>query len=118
MVKRNAHREPPPVKTAEPTQGFLMALHWPHGIGENQHAIPAGQGMLDHGERMGIEKRLPTGKADFKKLRVCGFGFLKQAEELGEREIGKPVVARAAFDIAAGASDIAKRARVEPKRFQ
>ena len=86
------------------------------GKAQNLKAPVERQGQ--HGDDVGVHEGLAAGEPDFPRAQVQIPNLVQLRLYVAEREIFKPVVRRARFDIAVGALDIAERASIEPERLQ
>src|SRR5204863_3092934 len=63
-------------------------------------------------------ERLAAGEADLAGAEPAGLDLVEERRRLGRSDVDEPVVARARFDVAVLAGDVAERAGVDPKRLE
>ena len=97
---------------------YRWAHHGLHGIGEDQHLMPARERVLRHGAHIRVHEGLAPGKGDFRRAELQCLDLVEIARRLVARDVGKPVLGRAGMNVAMRAFDIAERARVDPQRLQ
>ncbi len=117
-IERDTKREPARMRGMECRKRGLHMLHRLHGIGEDEDAETCGERVVGHADHVGVHKGLAAGEADFGGRMGETCGFVEKSADLGAAEINERVIARARFDVAITAGEIAKRAGVEPERVE
>ena len=103
----------------QPQQPIGIAPHGLHGIGQHQGGKPGpNECIRKHVKQARIHERLATSEADLFQRLAKGSGLIQIGRHLLRRDIDKQIIARAAFDIAIGAGDVAERPGIDPKRLQ
>ena len=76
------------------------------------------QAIPKDGDEGRVHERLAAGKPNQLRAQPVGLDLIEISRHLSAADIGQPIILRRRLDIAIGASDIAKRAGIDPKRLQ
>ena len=118
MIQADAQHQPRTVPGPQRLQRRRVVAHRLHGIGQHQRAPAARQHRLQHPWQIAVEEGLTAGEADLLHRQAIAVDLRQVPVQLGGAEIGERIVARAAFDVAVPAGDVAERAGIHPKRPQ
>ena len=118
MIERDPDDELSTETIVEVDQLTLASPHRPHCVGEHEHSIAVRKTVLQHPQEVGIHEWLAAGESDFLGPPSVPLNFIEIRCNFASDEIDEPVVARARFDVAVAAGDIAKRPSIEPKRLE
>ena len=111
-------RSRPPCCARRPSSAAASFIMGRMALVSTSAACPRPSAVRQHGEEVRVHERLAAREADGAHRQPVLGDFIEVGRDIRRGEVGQPVVAGGAFDVAVAAREVAQRARVEPQRIE